>query len=214
MSSHKNPLSHSFSYYPECSQNQVIRSIRIKVEREQFELNENEIAQETKMLIVMKDFLPDELIKMIGDFSPVVIRQRFLVRFEYFDKWIVDNTTRVMAIVESWSKPHVGFVLNRIIQLGEPSFEGYLKGNSCYTHFTKKHMVLDVKVYISHRNRVQRQDILDDLKRQRTYIVHQFVPCTVNPAFNDLPIRVYGAYRAIEDYDKKITKKKTTVVKK
>ena len=66
-----------------------------------------------------------------------------------------------------------------------------------------------IKVYISHRTKKQRPDIIADLREQSTYIVHKFVPCRVNPAFDDCPpIRVWGAYKAIEEYDQRLKTKK------
>jgi len=59
-----------------------------------------------------------------------------------------------------------------------------------------------IKVDISHRTQKMRPDMLEDLRHARTYTVHKFVPCRVNPAFDECPpIRVYGAYKAIEEYD-------------
>jgi hypothetical protein len=66
-----------------------------------------------------------------------------------------------------------------------------------------------IKVYISHRTKIMRPDILEDLRHQSTYTVHNFIPCQVNPEFDKCPpIRVYGAYKAIEEYDARLKMKK------
>ena len=66
-----------------------------------------------------------------------------------------------------------------------------------------------IKVHISHRTKKERQDIIQDKRYEKTFIVHKFVPCRVNPAFDECPpIRVYGAYKAIEEYDTRLKMKK------
>ena len=190
-------MSHLKVYYPECSQNEQNR-IRKK----------NEVLQELALLAQI-DRLPYFVQILVGEFSPVVAQQKMLVKYEFFDRWIIENTGRIMDMVEGWSKPHVGYVLNSIIQLAEPGFNGYLKGEHCYQHWDAKYMRKQIKVYISHRTQNMRPDILEDLRHQSSYIVHKFVPCRVNPAFDDCPpIRVYGAYKAIEEYDTRMNMKK------
>jgi hypothetical protein len=183
-------MTHFKVYYPECSQNEQNRIRR-----------ETEILEE-RALLSRIDKLPYYLQMLVGEFSPVVAEQRPLVKYEFFDKWIIENTERIMGLIEGWTKPHVGYVLNSIIQLESPDFDGYLKGQTCYQHWDAKYMRKQIKVYISHRTEKMRPDILQDLRQQKTYIVHKFVPCRVNPAFDECPpIRVYGAYKAIEEYD-------------
>ena len=145
---------------------------------------------------------------LVGEFSPVVKEQKALVKYEFFDRWLNENTEQIMGLVEGWSKPQVGFVLNSIIRLSEPYFDGYLKGEFCYQHWTATCMRKQIKVYISHRTKKQRPDIIADMRGERTYIVHKFVPCRVNPAFDDCPpIRVWGAYKAIEEFDERLKAK-------
>jgi hypothetical protein len=190
-------MSHLKVYYPECSQNE-----QNKIRRE------TEILEE-RALLSRIDRLPYYLQMLIGEFSPVVAEQRPLVKYEFFDRWIIENTERIMGLLEGWSKPHLGFVLNSIIQLAHPEFTGYLKGKTCYQHWTAKTMRKHVKVYISWRTKQMRPDILEDRRHERTYTVHEFVPCRVNPAFDECPpIRVYGAYKAIEEYDTRMKMKK------
>jgi hypothetical protein len=191
-------MSHFKVYYPECSQNEQ-NKIR----------KETEILEE-RVLLARIDRLPHFIQMLVGEFSPVVEKQRALVKHDFFDRWIIENTERIMGLIEGWTKPHVGYVLNSIIQLEEPEFTGYLKGKVCYQHWDAKTMRKDIKVHISHRTKKMRSDILEDLRHQRTYIVHKFVPCRVNPAFDECPpIRVYGAYKAIEEYDTRLKAKKT-----
>jgi len=191
-------MSHFKVYYAECSQNEqnIIRK-------------KNEILKE-QILLAYIDCLPECLQRLIGQFSPVVIKQRALVKYEFFDKWIIDNTDHIMGLIEGWSKQHVGFVLNSIIQLEYPGFNGYLKGGSVYQDRDAKHMRKLIKIYISHRTEKMRHDILTEyLINHKTRVIHKFVPCQVNPEFDKCPpIRIYGAYKAIEEYDTRLKMKK------
>jgi len=201
-------MSHFKVYYPECSQNEQNR-INKKL------LEEKEVLQE-KILLARINLLPEFLQMLIGQFSPVVAQQRPVVKYEFFDRWLNENTDRIMDLLDGWTKPQVGFVLNSIIRLEEPDFNGYLKGNACYQHWDAKYMRKQIKVYISHRTRNLRPDIIADMRGERTYIVHKFIHCKVNPAFDECsPIRVWGAYKAIEEYDARLkAKKRSTKSKK
>jgi hypothetical protein len=214
MSNHKN---HSFSCYPlECSQNERIKLARLKRQREEFETNENETASESILLMRMRTFLPDTLINEIGAFSGVVLRERLLVKVEYFDKWINDNNRRVMSLLDTWTKPHVAFVLTQLIH----PCTSYLYGvGTLYDSFTKTEMAKAIKIHISNRAKLPRQELLEDYaelrRKNKVYCIfpHSFVPCKVNPRLDELdPIRVYGAYNAIEEYDKRLREKKNNVV--
>jgi hypothetical protein len=191
-------MSHFKVYYPECSQNE---QNRIK--------KENEILEE-RALLSRVERLPYFLQLLIGEFSQVVTEQRALVKYEFFDNWIIENTERIMGLIESWTKPHVGLVLNSILQLEYPGFKGFLKGGSLYQYRDAKHMRKQIKVYISHRTKEMRPDILTEyLINHKNRVVHKFVPCQVNPAFDECPpIRVYGAYKAIEEYDTRMKMKR------
>jgi hypothetical protein len=202
-------MSHLNVYYPECSQNEQNR-INRELKKENQKLLEANEALEERILLARVDRLPNVLQRLVGEFSVVVKEQMALVKLEFFDRWVIENTGRIMGLVEGWTKPHVGFVLNSIIQLEYPNFDGYLKGEPCYQHWDAKYMRKQIKVYISHRTQIMRPDILEDLRHQRTYTVHKFVPCRVNTAFDECPpIRVYGAYKAIEEYDTRMNSKKT-----
>ena len=194
-------MSHFKVYYPECSQNEMNRISRKLLE-------EKEVLEE-RLLLARINRLPEFLQMLVGEFSPVVKEQKALVKYEFFDRWLNENTEQIMGLVEGWSKPQVGFVLNSIIQLESPDFDGYLKGSTCYQHWPATYMRKQIKVYISHRTQKQRPDIIADMRGERTYIVHKFVPCRVNPAFDDCPpIRVWGAYKAIEEFDQRLKSKK------
>lgn len=196
-------MSHFKVYYAEYSQNEQNR-IR----------KENEILKE-QILLAHIDRLPYFLQRLIGEFSPVVIKQRALVKYEFFDKWIIDNTDHIMGLIEGWSKQHVGFVLNSIIQLEYPGFNGYLKGGSVYQDRDAKHMRKLIKIYISHRTEKMRHDILTEyLINHKNRVIHKFVPCIINSEFDKCPpIRIYGAYKAIEEYDTRLKMKKKTIQK-
>jgi hypothetical protein len=191
-------MSHLKVYYPECSQNEQ-NKIR----------KENEIIEE-RLLLARIDRLPYFLQRLIGEFSPFVVKQQFLVKYEYFDKWIIENQDRIIGLIEGWSKQHVGFVLNSIIQLEQPGFDGYLKGGSVYQDWKANHMRKLIKIYISHRTEKMRHDILTEyLINHKNRVIHKFVPCQVNPEFDKCPpIRIYGAYKAIEEYDTRLKMKK------
>ena len=195
-------MSHLKVYYPECSQNEQNRINKKRLEK-------NEIIKE-QILLAQINRLPYFLQRLIGEFSPVVVEQKLLVKYNFFDKWIIKNTERIMELIEGWSKQHVGFVLNSIIQLEYPGFNGYLKGESLYQGRDAKHMRKQIKVYISHRTENMCMDILTEyLINPKTGVVHKFVPCQVNPEFDKCPpIRIYGAYKAIEEYDTRLKMKK------
>jgi hypothetical protein len=201
-------MSHLKIYYPECSQNEQ-EKIKKEIKKETDDLLEaNEVIKE-QILLVRISFLPVELQMLVGEFSSVVTHLRISIKFEFFDNWVIQNTGRIMGLLDGWSKPQVGFVLNSMIQLGVPGFDGYLKGEGCYQHWDAKYMRKQIKVTVSHRTKKMRPDILEDLRHQSTYTVHKFVPCCVNPEFDECPpIRVWGAYKAIEEYDTRLKMKK------
>jgi hypothetical protein len=200
-------MSHFKVYYSECSQNEMNRCSRKLLE-------EKEVLEEQILLAHIKQ-LPEFLQMLVGDFSPVVEEQKALVKYEFFDRWLNENTHRIMDLLEGWTKPQIGFVLNSIIQLKEPDFDGYLKGESCYQHWPASYMRKQIKVYISHRTKKQRPDIIADMRGESTYVVHKFVPCNVHPDFDECPpIRVWGAYKAIEEFDSRLKAKKTKKTKK
>jgi len=187
-------MSHLKVYYPECSQNE---QKRIK--------KENEILEE-RALLSRIDRLPYFLQRLIGEFSPVVKKQKLLAKYEFFDRWIIENTERIMGLIEGWTKPHVGFVLNSIIRLEEPYFDAYFEGEDCYQDTTAKCMRNQIKVYLKHLAIKQRPDIIELYIGNR---YNKFVPCRVHPTFDDFPtIRVYGVYNAIEEYDTRLKMKK------
>ena len=49
-----------------------------------------------KILLARINKLPECLQTLIGEFSQVVAEQRYLVKYEFFDRWIVENTERIM----------------------------------------------------------------------------------------------------------------------
>ena len=174
----------------------------------------NEILKE-QVLLARINQLPTDLQRLVGDFSQVVVDEKKKIKYEFFDRWIIQNTERIMTLLNGWTKPQVGFVLNSIIRLESPDFNEYLKGGDCYKHWSTEYMRKQIKVHISHRTKIMRKDILEDLKQQRTYVLHEFVPCLVNPEFDECPpIRVYGAYKAIEEYDTLLKMKKSKKSKK
>jgi hypothetical protein len=202
-------MSHLQIYYPECSQNEQKKRKKETAIKLTNVLEANEILQE-HLLLIRIDSLPAEIQGLIANFSPIVAAQKCLVKFEFFDTWLNQNTQRIMDLLDGWTKPQVGFVLNSIIQLKIPDFDGYLKGAHIYQHWDAKYMRKQIKVHISHRTKIMRPDILADLRGECTYTEHKFVPCLVNPTFDECPpIRVWGAYKAIEEYDAGLKAKKS-----
>ena len=202
-------MSHLQTYYPECSQNEQKRIKKETAIKFTNVLEASEILQE-HLLLIRINGLPEEMQELIADFSPVVAAQKRLVKFEFFDTWLNQNTQRIMDLIDGWAKPQVGFVLNSIIKLENREFDRYLKGTNLYQHWDAKYMRKQIKVYISHRTQQMRPDILADLREQWSYTVHKFVPCLVNPDFDECPpIRVWGAYKAIEEYDLRLKAKKS-----
>jgi hypothetical protein len=170
----------------------------------------NAIDQE-RLLLNRIGELPEEIQRLIAEFSPIVAELKKKVKLYFFDTWLNENTDRIMHLVEGWTKPQVGFVLNSIICLEDPGFDGYLKGECCYPNWSAAYMRKQIKVYISHRTKKPRPDIIADLRGEITYTVHKFVPCLVNPDFDECPpIRVWGAYKAIEEYDMRLKALKAT----
>jgi hypothetical protein len=177
-------------------------------------VTEEELCQE-HLLLVRIDELPKELQKLVAEFSPVVQKLKRQAKFEFFDTWLNENTQRIMSLLDGWTKPQVGTVLTHIIRLEEPNFTGYLEREACYLHWPVAYMRKQIKVYISHRTKKPRPDIIADLAKEKTYIVHKFVPCVVNPAFDECPpIRVWGAYKAIEEYDARLIETKNATKSK
>ena len=206
-------MSHLQTYYPECSQNEQKRIKKETAIKFTNVLEASEILQE-HLLLIRINGLPEEMQELIADFSPVVAAQKRLVKFEFFDTWLNQNTQRIMDLIDGWAKPQVGFVLNSIIKLENREFDRYLKGTNLYQHWDAKYMRKQIKVYISNRTKIQRPDILADLREQWSYTVHSFVPCLVNPDFDECPpIRVWGAYKAIEEYDTRLKAKKAKAKK-
>jgi hypothetical protein len=207
-------MSHLQIYYPECSQNEQKKLKKETAIKMANVLEANEILQE-HLLLIRIDGLPEDIQGLIAAFSPVVAAQKRLVKFEFFDTWLNQNTVRIMDLLDGWTKSQVGFVLNSIIQLEGREFDGYLKGADLYQYWDAKYMRKQIKVYISNRTKIQRPDILADLREQSTYMVHNFVPCLVNPDFDKCPpIRVWGAYKAIEEYDAHLNRAKAKKAKK
>jgi hypothetical protein len=175
-------------------------------------IGDKEDSTETLLLTRMKTFLPEYLINEIAAFSGVVIKQRFLAKVEYLDKWIIENTGHIMSLIDTWTKPHVAFVLTRIMHLEKPvSNTAYLEGvGTLYDRFTKSEMAKAIKMHISYRVKNRRhEDLLEKDQMMKCVFPHYFVRCRVNPSLDEMePARMYGAYKAIEEYDRRMREKK------
>ena len=177
--------------------------------------NNNELLQE-QMLLERINRLPEFIQSLVGEFSPVVANQKALVKCEFFDKWVDMNTDRILALMDGWSKHHIGFVLNSIVKLDNPNYRGLCKGGGWYNYYTANQMRRLIKIEINRRTRHMRPDVINDIRifKQNRIVINYwrnpgFVPCKINTAFdNYLPIRIYGAYKAIEEYNTRLLIKK------
>lgn len=66
--------------------------------------------------------LPEELIKMIGSYSPHVKNQKSLVRIEFYNTWFNTNKARITNLLKGWSKAKLGFVLGHVRSPNNPYY--------------------------------------------------------------------------------------------
>jgi hypothetical protein len=197
---YKNPLSNSLCYYPECSSVEQERQERMQ----RYELNklneESEILKE-RILLNMINRLPQDIKQYIATFSPIILTLKKQVKYDFFENWITENVERIFGILETWPKRHIGFVLNRILRLNHPDCNMYLKGDHLYQHWTASHMRSLIILEISNRSKTRDGRICEIINYNYQHN-HQFIPCITNPELNECsPIRIWGAYKAIEEYD-------------
>jgi len=177
--------------------------------------NDSKYVIEERALLRRINCLPVEIQQLVANFSTVVADQRILVRYQFFNNWVRKNTNRIMSLLDDWPKSHIGFVLTSIIQFEEPDFDGYLENNIWYNLCSVGYMRNLIQIYIGHRTKIVNQNIFQELMCHDRYTFHKFVPCRVNPEFDKCPpIRVYGAYKAIEEYDTRLKLKLNKKLKK
>jgi len=201
---YKNPLSNSLCYYPECSSVEQERQERMQ-RYELKKINEETEILKERILLDMINRLPQDIKQYIATFSPIILTLKKQVKYDFFENWITENVERIFGILETWPKRHIGFVLNRILRLNHPDCNMYLKGDHLYEHWTANHMRSLIILEISSRSKTRDQRICEIVHYHKYQHIHQFIPCTTNPELNECsPIRIWGAYKAIEEYDRRL----------
>jgi hypothetical protein len=97
-----------------------------------FEQNLNAIFVQKGQLFLLDlvGHLPEDIVKIIGSYSPHVKNQKSLVRLEFYDNWFKINRARITNLLKSWSKAKLGFVLDKIRSPNNPYY------NCCKKTFT------------------------------------------------------------------------------
>jgi hypothetical protein len=76
--------------------------------------------------------LPEDLVNLIGSYSPHVRNQKSLVRIEFDNNWFATNKARIVKLLKNWSKAKLGFVLNNIRSPNNPYYNCCLQGTQDY----------------------------------------------------------------------------------
>jgi len=207
----KNPLSNSLCYYPEFSS--VEQEKREMQERRKIQkLNEEAETYRELTVLLRISLLPEDIKRYIGAFSPVVLNLKQKIKYEFFYNWSTENVMRIFSILESWPKQNVGFVLNRIFRLEFPETNMYLMGDDLYKHYTAKHMRGLIILEINNRCKTRDRNLAEKLQYTR-YHEGIYIPCLQNPAIDNYSsVRVWGAYKAIEEYDRRLKSAKKTKI--
>jgi len=208
---YKNPL-----HYPALSYVEKEKEKQKKhIDRKMKLLKEEQEILEEKQLLTRINRLPEDVQRYIGNFSPVIMKLKRQVKYEFFDAWVTQNVERIISILETWTKKHVGFILNRILQLKDPDTEMYIQGDHLYKHWSAGHMRCLIILEISNRCRKPFQDRYQLLPKYSYAYMHKYIPYSQNTSFDDISvIRVWAAYKAIEEYDARLKAKAKTKAKK
>lgn len=94
--------------------------------------NENIVINIDCLLLHKIGELPEDLIKLIGSYSPHVKNQKSLIRIEFYDNWFKINKKRIISLLTGWSKVKLGFALNNIRSPNNPYYNCCLQGMSEY----------------------------------------------------------------------------------
>lgn len=76
--------------------------------------------------------LPEDIVRLIGSYSPHVRNQKSLVRIEFYNEWFKVNKLRITNLLKGWSKAKLGFVLNNIRSPNNPYYNCCLQGSQDY----------------------------------------------------------------------------------
>ena len=102
--------------------------------------------EDQKVLFVFIGQLPEELKRLIGSYSQHVRTQKSLVRIEFYNNWFNNNKYRIITLLKNWSKPKLGFVLDKIRSLNNPYYNCFQQGNPEY----KKNTALMIRSRIEY----------------------------------------------------------------
>ena len=153
--------------------------------------------EKEKMLLMRINCLPKDLHALIGEFSVAVKVHTELVKYFYLKTWIDENTNRIMGLIDGWSKEQVGIVLTKILNFESQQVgNAFLKGNFCYKTYTANEMRLYIKNYINHIS-----------KPRISYFISMYI--FSERIDKSKLIQVYGAYKAVEEYDTRLKMKKS-----
>jgi hypothetical protein len=92
----------------------------------------NVIINTDCLLLGLIGQLPEDLVKLIGSYSPHVRNQKSLVRIEFYNNWFATNKARIVKLLKNWSKAKLGFVLNNIRSPNNPYYNCCLQGTQDY----------------------------------------------------------------------------------
>jgi hypothetical protein len=92
----------------------------------------NVIINTDCLLLGLIGQLPEDLVNLIGSYSPHVRNQKSLVRIEFYNNWFKTNKTRIVKLLKNWSKAKLGFVLNNIQSPNNPYYNCCLQGTQDY----------------------------------------------------------------------------------
>jgi hypothetical protein len=173
--------------------------------------------------------LPVDVQLIIQEYLQEVINSvRKSINNQFFLEYAKENAHRMLKIMESWSKRQLGIVLNGILVTNTTHDKSYPRSWNlqCYLEYDSwlyqvskvDQMRLDVLTYIGHRNSLPEGDPMLALTGHRRYNGHLYTFLKFNGVTikeeERSPIRVYGAYKAIEEYNFKIQSKKQICRKK
>jgi hypothetical protein len=92
----------------------------------------NVIINTDCLLLGLIGQLPEDLVNLIGSYSPHVRNQKSLVRIEFYNNWFNTNKARIVKLLKNWSKAKLGFVLNNIQSPNNPYYNCCLQGSQDY----------------------------------------------------------------------------------
>jgi hypothetical protein len=104
-----------------------------------FEKNLNAIVVQKGQLFLLDLIgrLPEDIVRLIGAYSPHVKNQKSLVRLEFYDNWFIMNRDRITKLLKGWSKAKLGFVLDKIRSPNNPYYNCCKKTLSAYKKGTE-----------------------------------------------------------------------------